>query len=251
MHGRGDGRVRRVIASVSPRTERPASKVPGWFRPVWDGGFALVYGVMRIALLLVFRPYYLVRRVGPPPSLPKGAWILCANHASYLDPVFLQLVIHRRVIFVMTNDFYSRKWGRWFFKLVDAIPVASGRMAKQGLERAVQFLRSGQPIAIFPEGRLSTDGTTNPPQRGVAMIARMGRAPILPAGIYGNLRAWPKGAPWMRRSDVRIAFGPLIAPPAAQPPPGRQEERAYAARLMESIREARDRARRAGRGAHP
>jgi 1-acyl-sn-glycerol-3-phosphate acyltransferase len=225
--------------------------MPAWFRPIWNVGFALVYGVLRIALLLVFRPYCLVRRVGPRPPLPEGGWILCANHASYLDPVFLQLVVHRRVVFVMTNDFYSRRWGRWFFRLVGAIPVGSGRLAREGLEKMVRHLRQGQPLAIFPEGRLSTDGTLSEPQRGVAMIARMGQASILPAGIYGNLRAWPKGTRWMRRSDVRIAFGPLMPPPAAYPPPGRQEERAYAARIMIAVAEARERARLAGRGAHP
>jgi 1-acyl-sn-glycerol-3-phosphate acyltransferase len=225
--------------------------MPKWFRPIWNAGFALIYGVLRIALLLVFRPFYLIRHVGPQPALPDGGWILCANHASYLDPVFLQLVLHRRVIFVMTNDFYQRKWGRWFFRLVGAIPVASGRLAREGLGKAVQLLRSGQPICIFPEGRLSTDGSLHEPQRGVAVIARLGQAPILPAGIYGNLRAWPKGARWLRRSDVRVAFAPLLDPPAPQPPPGREAERRYAARLIEAIGSARERARRAGRGAHP
>ena len=236
---------------MSRHAEPPLTPLPsGLLNRIWDWAYGLGYGALRATVLLVFRPLFLVRRVGPPPAVPDGGWILCANHASYLDPAFLQLVLEHRIVFVMTIDFYARPWGRWFFRLVGAIPVASGRLAKQGLEKAVRLLRKGTPIAIFPEGRLSPDGAFSAPQRGVAVIARMGRAPILPAGIYGNLSAWPKGAPRPRRSDVRIAFGPLLDPPVAQPP-GRQEERAYTKRIMDAVAQARELARSTGNGARP
>jgi 1-acyl-sn-glycerol-3-phosphate acyltransferase len=151
--------------------------------------------------------------------------------------------MRRRVVFVMTNNFYRRRWGRWFFRLVGAIPVGTGRLAREGLERAVVLLRGGGAIGIFPEGRLSRNGELGPPQRGVAVLARMGGAQVLPLGIYGNRRAWPRGAKWLRRADVCVAFGSPIAPPPSQPPVGRAEEQAYAERIMEAVAAARERAR--------
>ena len=81
------------------RARPPLTPTPtGLFQRVWDSGYRVVYGALRAAVLLIFRPLFLVRRVGPPPEVPEGGWILCANHASYLDPAFLQLVVERRIV---------------------------------------------------------------------------------------------------------------------------------------------------------
>lgn len=219
-------------------------------RRVLEDAYDLGYQALRVVVMLFFRPLFLVRRVGPAPELPEGPLIVCANHGSYFDPVFLQLAIRRRIVFVMTNDFYVMPSARWFFWAARAIPVASGRLAKTGLERALLQLRKGRAVGIFPEGRLSPDGSLGRPQRGVSLLARMGHASILPAGMYGNHRTWPRGARWARRSDVRIAFGPLIPPPDSTPP-GREAERAYARRIMDAVAQAREMARAGGRSRVP
>jgi 1-acyl-sn-glycerol-3-phosphate acyltransferase len=193
-------------------------------------------------VLMLFRPLFLVRRVGPLPGLPDGPILFCSNHASYLDPAFLQLVISRRVVFMMTSDFYRRWWGRWFFRLVGAIPVGRGRRAQRGMEQAVAVLRAGGAIGIFPEGRLSRDGSVGPAQRGIAILARMGHAAVAPMGIWGNRRAWPRGASWFRLSDVRVAFAPVLPAAAAEALRGREDERRFAAEVRDRILRARERA---------
>ena len=220
---------------IAPSDPRPADGLGRVWNAAYEGGYAGFRGLASICL----RPLFLTRLVGPPPVLPDGPFIVCANHASYLDPVFLQLVLERRIVFVMTNDFYRQPAGRWFFRLVGAIPVGAGRLARDGLERAIALLRQGQPVGIFPEGRLSPDGALGPPQRGVAILSRMGRAPVLPLGLAGNLRAWPKGAAWMRRADVRVGAAPLLGPPQGQT---REEERLFAREVMAGIAVARARA---------
>lgn len=228
----------------------PPTPRPGLLRRAVEGAYELGYGALRVVVLMFFRPLFLVRRVGPLPAFPPGPLIVCANHASYFDPVFLQLVIRRRIVFVMTNDFYVLPAGRWFFWAARAIPVASGRLAKTGLERALVQLRKGRVVGIFPEGRLSVDGSLSRPQRGVALLARMAQAHVLPVGMFGNHRAWSRDARWGRRSDVRIAFGAPIPPPAPAPL-GREAERAYARTIMSAVAEAREIARLAGHSPIP
>ncbi len=219
---------------------------PDMWGRIWNPVYEFGYGALRAVVLFFARPLFLVRTIGPRPRLPRGASIVCANHASYLDPAFLQLVIRRRVVFMMTDDFYRRWAGRWFFKLVGAIPVGSGGLARAGIGRAVALLREGQPVAIFPEGRLSRDGKIGRGRRGVAILARKGRAPVVPVGLAGNFETWPRGARWFRRAHVRLAFGAPLAPPPADVAGNREAETAYVERIMEAIQAARARALAAG-----
>lgn len=181
---------------------------------------------------MLFRPFFLVRCVGRRPVLPDGGVILCPNHQSYLDPAFVQHVVRRRVTFVMTNDFYASRYANWFFRIVGAIPVGSGRLSWGGMRRAAALLRLGSALVVFPEGRLSRDGTLGRAQRGIAVVARRGRAPVIPVAIEGSMRAWPHGARWCRTADVRIAFG---EPMRFDGPETREAEQAFASEVMARI----------------
>jgi 1-acyl-sn-glycerol-3-phosphate acyltransferase len=219
---------------------------PGPLGRVWRYGYEGGYNFLRAVVHLVFRCVFRIRQVGGSPRIPPGGVLFCANHCSYLDPAFVQLVVRRRITFVMTNDFYERPWGRWFFRLVGAVPVARGRMARRGMQRAVALLRRGHAVGLFPEGRLSRDGTLSAPQRGVALIARLGRASVVPMGIAGNFRAWPHGTRVPRRSNVRVAFGRPLPAPVRGRMQTREDEQAFAAEIMRRIALARAYAERHG-----
>ena len=164
--------------------------------------------------------------------------LLCPNHQSYLDPAFVQLIVNRRVLFVMTDTFYRVPGARVFFRLVGALPVAKGRMAWTTLRRAVALLRSGRSLVVFPEGRLSTDGTLSPAQRGVAVIARRANVPVVPVAIEGSRFAWPRGARWLHRADVRLAVG---APLHLSGSGDRDRDQAFADRVLAEIAAMRKR----------
>jgi 1-acyl-sn-glycerol-3-phosphate acyltransferase len=212
------------------------------FARTWLWSYEACYACFRGIVTLMFRPIFLVRRVGPAPRLPRGGVLLCPNHQSYLDPAFLQLTLSRRVTFVMTHVFYRLLPTKVFFMLVGAIPVGTGRTSWGGMRRAAAILRRGGALVVFPEGRLSEDGTLHRAQRGIAALARRGRAPVVPVAIEGSLRAWPKGARWLRRSDVRVAFGEAIPWPEEAT---REGDQAFADRVMEEV--ARLRTKVAGR----
>ena len=208
----------------------------GAFARAWAALYELFYRGLESATRLLFRPLFRVRRVGARRPLPAGGVILCPNHQSYLDPAFVQLVTRRRLTFVMTNAFYRVPGANGFFRIVGAIPVAPGRLAWGSVRRAVALLRRGAALVVFPEGRLSTTGSLGRAQRGVAVLARKGRAPVVPVAIEGSMQAWPKGARWLRRADVRIAFGaPLPAGDATQ----RDGDQAFADRVLERIADLR------------
>ncbi len=204
----------------------------------WQGVYEFFYAGLKGGTALLFRPLFRARAVGRKPRLPRGGVLLCPNHQSYLDPAFVQLVTRRRVTFVMTNAFYASRYARWFFRLVGALPLGSGRLALTTTKRAAALLRLGNALVVFPEGKLSVDGALNPAQRGIALLARKGRVPVVPVAIEGSRNAWPRGAKWLRRADVRIAFGePLWCGPAG----GRAADQRFADDVLERIAELKRR----------
>ena len=217
--------------SASAWLNRPGSIVARLWRPAYEVGYQIFKG----CVLFMMGPFYRTRRVGPKPQIPAGGVVLCPNHASYLDPAFVQLVLRRRVTFIMTNDFYELPAGRWFFKLVGAVPVGRGRLARAGLRRAMALVRRGHAIVLFPEGRLSTDGQPNRAQRGISRIARRTGAPIVPVAIAGGFQAWPKGARRPKRARVRVAFGPTMHWHAAGTGDKRRDEQLFADEVMQRI----------------
>jgi 1-acyl-sn-glycerol-3-phosphate acyltransferase len=213
---------------------------PGFLGRLWRVAYEIGYVGLRSMVLLAFRPLFLIRRRGPEPRWPTGGFLLCPNHSSFLDPGFVQMVVPRRVTFVMTNEFYARRSGRWFFALVGAIPMAPGRMGHRAIRRAAAMLRRGYAVVLFPEGRISVDGTPGHAHRGVGTLARLGRVPVIPLGIRGAAPTWPPDALWFRRSDVRVHFGEPLAwnglPTDIPAPQRRERERTFALTLMEHIR---------------
>ncbi len=203
-----------------------------WLARAWHGLYEFFYGWLKGFTTILFRALFRVRRVGSHGRLPPGGLILCPNHQSYLDPAFVQLVVERRVTFVMTNAFYSSRGAHWFFRLVGALPVGSGRLALTTMKRAAALLRLGNALVVFPEGRLSEDGSLHPAQRGVAILSRRGRAPIIPVAIEGSRHAWRKGGKWMRKADVRLAFGAAIACDSAG---GREADQQFADEILARI----------------
>ena len=193
-----------------------------------------MYACLRAAVAMFCAPFFRQRRLGPDPDFDGGV-IYAPNHESYLDPAFVQLSIRRRVTFVMTNDFYKKPAGRWFFKLVGAVPVNGGKLARSGIRRAEALVRAGHAIVIFPEGGLTRDGRRRRAQRGISILARRTAAPVVPVGIVGSRKAWGYGATMPSRTHVRVTFGRAMRWPGRRGGATRDEERAFADRVMQNI----------------
>jgi 1-acyl-sn-glycerol-3-phosphate acyltransferase len=161
------------------------------------------------ALRLLFRP-----KVSGLEYIPReGGAIVAANHVSFLDGMLLPLVVpHRRVMWLTKVKYIDKPLLRFFLTGAGVIPVATddAGTARGTVTAAVKAVRDGRLIGIFPEGTRSPDGRLHRGKTGVARIALESGAPVIPAGIIGTDRAFPRGAKLPRPHAVRIAFGPPI-----------------------------------------
>jgi len=146
-------------------------------------------------------------------NIPRGAYILAANHASLLDGVLLATAIdwaQYRPLHMISIAAPFRHWlFGWFLKSARCIPLAKASHA--GTERmmalALAYLARGEGVGILPEGHVGSGPRLRPLRPGVALLALESGAPILPVGIRGSHEVLPLGAKFPklgRRVEIRI-----------------------------------------------
>lgn len=143
----------------------------------------------------------------------RGPAILAPNHISFLDSVFLALVVPRRIFFVGKAEYLDDWKTKHLFPAFGMIPVdrRGGEAAERALETAASVLSAGYLFGIFPEGTRSRDGHLHRGRTGVARLALRTGAPIVPVGIRGTDQIQPPDAPVPRAfRRCSFAFGPPI-----------------------------------------
>ena len=175
----------------------------------------MFYWFMKAVLTPILRGLYRVRVEGRSGLPSTGPVILAANHRSFLDSLFLPLVLGRRVTFVAKAEYFDSKKTAWFFRGVGQIPIRrEGGSASDGaLAAATEVLEAGGVFAIYPEGTRTRDGFTHRGHTGVARLALKTGAPIVPVGLMGTEECQPvdKKLPRLFRK-VSIRFGTPIPP---------------------------------------
>lgn len=166
----------------------------------------LIFPIVNALTRIFFRLE--VRGTGNIPR--KGPAVLIANHEGYLDPLFLQMGTARTVRYMMSSAFYDFKPTRPIFRLCEAIRVADDGPNRDSLRTALEVLKEGGLIGIFPEGALTRDGKVGPVLPGAAFLAARGKAPVVPARIDGSFEALPKGRLIPRQTQVTVTYGPPV-----------------------------------------
>jgi 1-acyl-sn-glycerol-3-phosphate acyltransferase len=168
----------------------------------------------------------------------QGGVIVAANHISFFDSVALILSIPRRSFFIGKAEYMNSWTTRHLFPAMGLIPIEreQARKAVAALEVAADVLHRGDVLAIYPEGTRSRDGRLHRGHTGVAQLALMSGAPIVPVGLVGTDRIQPVGArvprPF-RRATVR--FGAPLDPSSYGGSPRRRRQM-LTDDLMEAIR---------------
>jgi 1-acyl-sn-glycerol-3-phosphate acyltransferase len=120
--------------------------------------------------------------------LPRGPAILAANHRSFMDSVFLALVVDRPVSFLAKAEYFDRRRTAWIFRSTGQIPLRRGSPAgaRRALEAARGVLSHGGVVGVYPEGTRSRDGRLHRGHLGPARLALASGAPIVPVGLLGT-----------------------------------------------------------------
>jgi 1-acyl-sn-glycerol-3-phosphate acyltransferase len=116
----------------------------------------------RLAKALLSRPlrrFYDIEVEGDA-RLPDGPVVLAANHRSFMDSIFLALVVDRPVSFLAKAEYFDRRRTAWIFRSTGQIPLWRGdpRRARRAIDAALGVLARGGVVGVYPEGTRSRDG---------------------------------------------------------------------------------------------
>ncbi len=130
----------------------------------------------------------------------EGPAILASNHNAVFDSVFLPVMIDRKVVFMGKADYFTgtglKGWAtKEFMRAVGTIPVdrSGGRASEAALKAGLDRLAQGELFGIYPEGTRSPDGRLYRGKTGVARLALISGAPVIPVAMIGTHDAQPIG----------------------------------------------------------
>ena len=161
------------------------------------------YDFAKTAVRVAARVLWRARVFGAQNVPATGPLIVACNHVSYLDPPLMGCLCPRRISYMAKKELFEVPVLGAVITGLGAIAVDRKGSATSAIRRSLQVLEAGGAVGIFPEGTRNLTGGVQP-QTGVALLASLAKAPVVPACILGSDQA-------LRLKRIDVAFGPPIA----------------------------------------
>lgn len=155
--------------------------------------------------------------------LPEGGFILCANHRSYFDPTAIGVLLARAgrtCRFLGKKEVFDAPVVGTVARALGGIRVDRGSGSEEPLAAAAQALAAGDVVAIMPQGTIPRGMAFFDPvlrgRPGAARLAALTGVPVVPVGLWGTERVWPRASRLPRldvleRPLVRVVVGEPMA----------------------------------------
>jgi 1-acyl-sn-glycerol-3-phosphate acyltransferase len=175
----------------------------------------LAYQATRMTCRLILGAVARTRILHRQRSARAGAFILVANHISHFDPPFITVAARRKVDWMAMSEMFENRLVRAWLWSVDTFSVDRFQADRAAVRAALERLRRGHVIGIFPEGGIR-DGLHSileaaPLAPGIGALASLSGAPVMPCVLVGSdqLYAHRNWLP-LRRARAWIAFGEAL-----------------------------------------
>jgi 1-acyl-sn-glycerol-3-phosphate acyltransferase len=165
-------------------------------------------------------------------NVPEGGFVLAPNHVSNLDPWPLGMPLwpNRQLNWMAKVELYKPVIGT-LISWGGAFPVRRGERDESAIDTAVERVKAGEIVVIFPEGTRQTKGLIkrheSRPRTGAARVALRAGVPLVPAAIGGTDRI-------LRLGPLSVAYGPPVDLSGLEGDE-REAAKAATARLMADI----------------
>lgn len=157
------------------------------------------YSILKFILVPIFRLWY-NPTIKNKKNIPKdGAIIIAGNHKHLYDQCLAIIATKRQIRYMAKKEYFDGKLA-FFFKSVGCIPVNRQSKDPDAVNAALDVLKSGDALGVFPEGtRNKTSKFLLPFKFGVVSMAKKTDAYIVPFGLTGDYK--------FRSKNLTINFG--------------------------------------------
>ncbi|WP_422909626.1 MFS transporter [Pseudomonas sp. MAC6] len=144
---------------------------------------------MRFMIWLLSHSMYRVEHKGLDAIPDEGAAVLVCNHVSFVDALLIGGAVRRPVRFVMYYKIYNLPVLNFIFRTAGTVPIAGRNedllIYDAAFKKIAEYLRNGEVVCIFPEGKLTTDGELNEFKNGIERIVAENPVPVIPMALQG------------------------------------------------------------------
>ncbi len=148
-------------------------------------------------------------------NVPTGPVVLACNHRSYFDPPFVGMCFTGPIAYFARSNLWDYPVIAWFLRVMYGIPVDRDNPGLSSMKGAVERLKGGISILVFPEGTRTKNGRLSRLRDGPALFARRAHVPVVPVYLHRSEAVWPRGhkLPVFITKNVEVRLGaPIIAP---------------------------------------
>jgi 1-acyl-sn-glycerol-3-phosphate acyltransferase len=185
----------------------------------WKQRFLFVVGYFFTAI--IFYLFCSLRHRGARYMPRSGPVILVANHQSFWDPMIVGLVAARPLSYIARKSLFKNQFFAWLMTQLGGRPIDQDGSATAGIKTAIQLLKEGHAVVIFPEGNRTEDGAIQEMKPGLSLVLKKAPAPVVPVGIAGAFEGWPRFQKYPRLAPIflppepgclGVVYGPPIPP---------------------------------------
>ena len=180
-----------------------------------DLGSRSFYQLIRFLVVSICRTYCRMTVSGQENIPRTGPFVLAPVHRSYIDTPIASGCTRRRMRFMGKDSMWKRQPLNWMLSALGAFPVTRGSADREAIMRAIQVLKSGEPLVLFPEGERKSGPIVQPLMDGAAYVACKAGVSIIPVGIGGSERVMGKGAKFIYPRKLVVIIGKPIPVPAS------------------------------------
>lgn len=153
----------------------------------------LFYEAIRLTAALIFIIGFRARAFHAARIPTAGPLLLAANHQSYLDPPLIGAFLgNRQISYIARAGLFKFKPLAWLITALNSISLKEDSGDAAAIREILRRLERGDAVLIFPEGSRSPDGEMHEFKRGVALLVKKARCPVLPIAVDGCFDAWPR-----------------------------------------------------------
>ncbi|PAU66137.1 glycerol acyltransferase [Pseudomonas sp. PIC25] len=196
---------------------------------------------MRFMVWLLGHSMYRVEHKGLDAIPDEGPALLVCNHVSFVDALLIGGAVRRPVRFVMYYKIYNLPVLNFIFRTAGTVPIAGRNedllIYDAAFQKIGEYLKNGEVVCIFPEGKLTGDGEINEFKAGVERILAENPVPVIPMalqGLWGSFFSRDPNKGFFKRfwSRITLVAGPALAPENAD----RQTLQAQVSELRGAVR---------------